>query len=327
VTTSAAIPYIAEGHIDLGGATNNAINRLAKYASRIVESGKPIPQSPFITWAADRLVGKDKQDLVFFLQGRRGSGKSYSCLYISKRLAEAIAARKGGVWQDYFSLENCATLEDSDGILQLLSKTKNNQVVVVDDASVAISNRAWNSQENRNWNALLTVCRTRRWALFINAPLRGHVDIQTRQLCDFTGTVYKSFHAGGFNILKVTSSEMSTTGKEYNKRLSFNNAKVDFWVTFLPDEELARKYDETRSKATETLNERVLGGNEKKEKPALSIAQRNTDKLVEEKGDMIRKFVEENEGKCSIRSVASKFKISHLSATRVIDELNLRLEK
>lgn len=321
MTEKQSIPYIIEGLIHCGGATGGSIKRLAIYASQIIESGQPIPKSPFIEWAADRLTGKDRQDLVFFLQGRRGCGKSYSCLYMAKRLAEAIAARKGGTWQDYFSLDNCATLEDSEGVLKLLQSRGKNKVIIVDDASVAISNRAWNSQENRNWNALLSVCRTNRWALFINAPLRAHVDLQTRQLCDFTGTVYKSFHAAGFNVLKITSSELSTTGKEYNKRLNFGNKKVDFWVTFRPDEELAREYDKARDAATLRLNERIVEGKKNHEKPTRQTAEQNTSKVLSEKGYEIRKFIADSGGKCSNRSIAAKFKLSELSAARVVDAL------
>ena len=86
--------------------------------------------------------------------------------------------------------------------------------------------------ENRNFNALLSVCRTNRWILLLTAPLKKHTDNQTRDMVDITGVVYKSYHRGGFNFLKVTSGEISQSGKEYNHRMSFSKKKVDFWVSF-----------------------------------------------------------------------------------------------
>ena len=118
-TNPYGVPFIAPGLINLGAANGSALRRLANYAQAIIKSGEPIPPSPFVEWAADRITGEDKQDLTFFLQGRRGSGKSYSCLYLAKRLAEAIARRVGGTWGDYFGLGNVATLEDTQRVLKL----------------------------------------------------------------------------------------------------------------------------------------------------------------------------------------------------------------
>jgi hypothetical protein len=107
---------------------------------------------------------------------------------------------------------------------------------------------------------------------------------------------------------------------DYSKRLCFGGKKIDFWATLRPDKELSKKYDEARSKATEALNERVAGGKKEKQ-PTISIAQRNTDKLVAEKGAAIRKFMDESGEKCSIRSVASQFNLSEQSAARVVSAI------
>ena len=321
------IPYIAPGLIDLGPSNGGAIKRFAVYAQSIINSGKPIPESPFIEWAAERITGDDKQDLVVFLQGRRGSGKSYSCLYIAKRLARAIAKRKGGTWQDYFSLKNCCTLEDNETVLRILNEAGMYQVVIIDDAALAVSNRAWNSPQNKNFNALLSVCRTNRWALFFTAPLKSHIDNQIREMCDFTGTVYKSFHRGGFNILKITSSEISTlNNKEYTKKLHFSDKKVDFWVTFHPDEELAKQYDIQRDAGTKRVNSRIVetGTFRGTEKPGqkCSIAEKNLENVIKIHGEEIRVFVQKNPD-TSMNKIAVKFCISHQTAARVCDRLGI----
>jgi hypothetical protein len=324
---SDAIPFISgsPGLIDLGPTNPSAIKRLANYAQAIVKSGAPMPESPFIEWAADRVTGTDRQDLVFFLQGRRGSGKSYSCLWIGTRLGEAISKRKGGDWRDYFSLKNVAVLEDSERIMQLLNTTGKYQVVLIDDAALAISNRSWNSAANRNFNALLSICRTRRWILLLTAPLKKQTDNQVRELCDINGTVYRSFHKGGFNILKITSSEISTSGKEYNHRLSFDKKKVDFWVTFKPDPELSRDYDIERDKSAHEINARIVKtGSFMSEKtiqlPLLSVAERNTEAIIKKDGNEIRKFMQETPG-VSINKIAAQFGLSYQKASQVVSKI------
>ena len=320
--TTPTIPFIGEsGLIDLGPANPSALRRLANYAQELVKNGLPLPDSPFIEWAADRVTGEDRQDLVFFLQGRRGSGKSYSCLWIGKRLGQAIAKRMGGKWQDYFSLKNVATLEDTDAIMRLLSTTGKYQVVLVDDCSLAISNRSWNSPENRNFNALLSVCRTNRWILLLTAPLKKHTDNQTRDMCDLTGMVYKSFHKGGFNILKITSSEISTAGKEYTRRMNFGKRKIDFWVTFRPDTELTEAYDKQRDSSAKEVNKRIVEtgsfkSSAKKEIPNQSIAERNVDRVIKRCGGDIREAIKENPD-ISVNQLSIKFGISYQQMSRV----------
>jgi len=322
-----AIPYIPgySGVIDLGPSNGSALKRLANYAQSLINSGEEIPKSPFIEWAADRVTGEDRQDLVFFLQGRRGSGKSYSCLWIGKRLAEAIARRIGGTWKDYFSLKNVATLEDTDSILKLLSTVGKYQIVLVDDCSLAISNRSWNSPENRNFNALLSVCRTNRWILLLTAPLKKHTDNQVRDMVDLNGTVYKPFHKGGFNVLKITSSEISPAGKEYTRRLNFGKRKIDFWVTFKPDKELTAEYDKQRDQSALDVNQRIITtgsfkGAAKKEKPAGTLAERNADAIIQKQGDAIAKYMKDNPG-ASMNQVCAKFGHSYQLMSRVVTRI------
>jgi hypothetical protein len=323
-----AIPFVSgkhQGLIDLGPANPSAIRRLAHYASELIKSGEPIPDSAFIEWAADRITGHDRQDLVIFIQGRRGSGKSYSCLWIGKRLGIAIAKRKGGEWNDYFNLANIATLEDTDRIMQLLSETGKYQVVLIDDAGIAVSNRSWNSVENRNFNALLQICRTRRWVLLLTAPLKKQTDNQTRDLCDLNGTVYKSFHGEGFNILKITSSEISPTGKEYNHRMNFGKKKVDFWVTFKPDEDLTREYDRQRDSAAIEINKRIVKTgtfkvDRSKQTHLKTLAERNVDEVIKRDGQKIKQYIIDNPG-ISMNKVAAHFCMNYQKAARVIETL------
>jgi len=317
---------IGNGLVALGPSNPTSLRRMANYCGALVKSGEPIPPSPFIAWAADRLTGSDRQDLVLIIQGRRGSGKSYSALYIGKRLAEAIAERKRGTkWQDFFGLDSCATLEDSEKVLQLLNDSGKHKVVLIDDASLAVSNRSWNSPQNRNFNALLSVCRTNRWCLILTAPLKKHLDNQIREMSDLSCTVYKSFHTAGFNILKINSSDIGGSGKEYLHRMSFDKKKIDFWATFKPDAELTKEYDRQRDESARTLNKRIVetGSFKKLSKqlePKISTAERNDLVFIEEQGKNLKKFLQDNPG-ASINKISARFGLTGPRMQRIVNRV------
>lgn len=321
------------GLFPLGPANPSAVKRLAIIASDIVKNKKPIPESPFCEWAADRVCGEDRQDLVFFLQGRRGSGKSYSFLYVGKRLAEAIARRKGGTWKNYFSLKNIAALEDTEKVLELLNNSSECQVVLIDDAAIAISNRSWNSPENKNFNALLTVCRTRRWILLLTAPLRKHVDVQTRELCDLTGVVFKSFHKGGFNLLKITSSDISSSGKEYTHRLNFGGKRIDMWIAFAPDPDLAKEYDIARAESAKQMNERIVqtgtfkgSSSPKQEKKRIDRTEQHDLEFINEHGPSMTAWARSHPD-ASINQLAARFGVGYHVCTRLASKLGITFNR
>jgi hypothetical protein len=314
-----SIPYVPKeegipsGVICLGANNPSAMNRLVYFAKKIAKKEEPLPQSPFCEWAADRITGTDRQDLVMFLQGRRGSGKSYTALYLGKRLGQSIAKRRGGKWKDYFSLNNCCTLEDNEKVLALLNSAGMYQVVLIDDCSLAISNRAWNSPQNRNFNALLSVCRTNRWILLLTAPLKKHVDNQTREMCDITAQVYKSYHHEGFNVIKATSAEISTSGKEYTHKLNFCKRKMDFWVAFKPDEQLTRDYDIQREESAKRLNARIVTTGtymgEAVQKPKKNLSAENAESFISEHGAELVDMLNKNP-KLSITKMSAHFAVS-----------------
>lgn len=312
--------------LHLGAKNRAALHRMAEHIQKKMSSGEEIPQSPFIEWCADRITGVDKQDLVIFLQGRRGSGnvkgflpfslyarKSYTALYWGQRIAEAIARRKGGTWHDYFGIDQCATLDSTDAILTLLRNTKQNMVICLDDASLAISNRQYNSPENKNWNALLSVCRVRRWCLILTSPLKKHVDNQTREMVDLTATVAFSNHLKGWNAVKLTRSSLGASGKEYSNRLSFRGKKIDYFISLKPDRELLYQYDKRRDEQTTALNNLIVEtGSFKPAKPkGPSITERNRAELYKQIGAEVKSELTQTP-KPSVNSLCGKYGVSYI---------------
>ena len=327
------IPFIdtAQGLLNLGPSNPGALLRMANYTQAAIDQKLILPDSAFCEWAATRITGKDKQDLVIFIQGRRGSGKSYTALWTGYRLGLSIARRMGGKWQDYFSLKNVATLEDSARVMEIMELAGKYQVVIVDDCSLAISNRSWNSPQNKNFNALLSVARTKRWILIMTAPLKKHVDNQVREMCDITFDIYKSYHVGGFNIVKITSSDIGARGKEYNRKMVFDRKKISFWASFRPPQELVEEYDVQREAAACALNKRIVEtgsfqpAQKKKEEPK-TRNQKAKEKNFEQYGDKISKILLK-EPDISVSELSGIVGLNWTATRNVIEELGLPVKK
>lgn len=258
--TNAGIPIgiYTQGHVDLGPANNSALKRLASIATKIYLNNLPIPPSPLIEYITERTGGKSKLDFAQTLWGKKGSGKSYSSLSMGCRYALVMAEKYGQNPRDYFTLDNCVLLEDTDRVMQLMDEAEKHQAILVDDASTAASNRDALTKNNKNLNKIQTVSRTKRWFSTFNMPVRSHVDLQIRELSDATCRVYGSYHEGGFNILKVHSTdvvEFKGKNEPRSRRYSFNGRKFDFWVAFTPDifhkdfAGIVEKYDKQRDEA------------------------------------------------------------------------------
>jgi hypothetical protein len=339
------VPFIkgTNGLIDLGPSNPSAVKRLANYVQLIVNAKVPIPPSPFITRYAERITDlEDKQDLIFFLSGRRGSGKSYSHLYIGKRFGEEIARiadKDPTKWEEYFNLDNCALLEDTDRIMMVLRKAKKHQVILIDDVGVGASAKNWNSRQNKNLGKIVTVCRTNRWILLLCAPLKKQADNTIREFTDLHGKVFESFHSkdAGFNILKINKIEVSERSNEdYHYRLKFSDRKVDFYVTLRPDKKMADDYDIQREEAVIRLNislapdpEEENGNAQKK-----SRAEKNLEFFLQTTppgkqhtmAEDIALYAKLNPG-ATVNKLAAHYMKSNLIMERAVEKLGIQVKK
>jgi hypothetical protein len=211
-----------------------------------------------------------------------------------------------------------------------LQASKKFQVIIVDDASLAISSRQWNSEANQNWNALLTVCRTKRWMIILTSPLKSMLDIQTRDLTDFNIHVWKPFHVGGFNILKIFSSEKSYVGKnqEFSKRFAVGKRKPRYWIAFSPPKEMCEEYDRLRDSGTTEINRRIVetGSYRPAPKPQKTQAKKRLDGLVKEKGDLAKEILE-SDPKISINSLSMKLGLTHHRCGELLGVLGIERQK
>ena len=320
------------GFVPLGAATPSAMKRFAIFVQGHLDSGLPIPRSEFCKYVAKRVCDPDdKQDFIGAVQGPRGSGKSYSCLYILGRISEEIARIKGGEPQDYFDPEkNVIALEDAANVSELLANTKKFQCILIDDGSVSIGNHDWNSRDSKNFVKIATTCRTRRWVIIVNAPRMKTLDNSFRDFVQVTISVVGSYHKGGFNLLKANFNQFSlTTGKTYHHKLKYFGHKIDIWAAFAPAADVVEKYDRVREESAIRLNTRIATtGNASPQKVynKKSRSEINAENEIEKYGETLKKLVSETPD-ISVRQLSAELCLSGQNVQRMITQMGISIKQ
>ncbi|MDD3019787.1 MAG: hypothetical protein PHX61_02250 [Alphaproteobacteria bacterium] len=290
-----------KGYTDLGSANGSAVGRFAVIATNILKHNLPIPPSPFTEMIVDRTTGFDKQDFRETLDGPPGIGKSYSAAYKAGRYAIEAAERFGQDPKDYFCKDNCALLEDTEKIMQILDEADKQQAIIIDDAGVSAGNRDFATQSNKNISKVIQTCRTKRWYVQFNMPVVTHIDLQIRELVTAKSRVFKAFHAGGFNLLKTNSSHiraMFPKNKEYNPRFEFFGRKFDFWIAYCIDimdayKGFSESYDKARDAAADRLIH-MISNEERDANDPRSKTMKRWDDEVKKLKPIIQKMLQED---------------------------------
>ena len=278
------------GIFKMGAQNHAALKRFIAYTKWVIATQKNVPRAPFVKHIAARITGKDKQDFSMILSGRKGSGKSYSSLRICQMVAKAVAEELKGKPEDYFTLDNCCLLEDTDMINKIIKTAGKHQIILIDDAGVAVGSRDFATQKNKNFNKLLATCRTKRWMILLNVPAKSHIDKQIRELVDCWGKVYKSCHEDGFNVLKINMVEISESreNQTYIKRYTFDRHKIDFWSVLSPDQQTSDQYDVRRDAAAQRIIDSQITG---EEAPVLSKREMHRQNMLNKYSERIVQMI------------------------------------
>lgn len=285
----------ADGIINLHARNKSAITRFAAIVTRMIKKKVEIPPNLWIQYIAQRVTGKDKQDFSMMMTGRKGKGKSYSSLRIAQVLAVEIAKITGKTPDDYFTLENnCCLLEDTEGINRIIKSAGLNQIILIDDAGVAVGSRDFATTKNKNFNALLSTCRTKRWVIILNVPAKSHIDKQIRELVDCWAKVVIKMHDCGFNILKINSVEINENNqnKPYGKRYQFGKRKIGMYAVLSPDPLTAEKYDTLRDAAAQRIIDASITGDEE---PKLSKREQHRQEMLTKYSERIIEMLDDGQ--------------------------------
>ena len=328
IAAGVPIEIYEKGYVNLGPKNRSAIGRFANICTDIIKHELPIPPSPMIEFIVGRTTGKSKQDFTAIVDAKKGAGKSYSSIYLAALYAIQIAYKFNQNPKDYFSLENCALLEDTEGITKILDEAEKQQVIIIDDAGTAIGSRDFAQQKNKNFNKILATCRTKRWFVILNVPISSHIDVQVRELIDANIHIYKSFHEAGFNMLKINSSEsMFKFGKKkvIEKRFSFFKKKFDFWCAYTPDildqfKGFTDAYDKQRDEAANRIISDITSQEKERGNP-MTKQEKKRMKAILEHGKTIQLMVEQG---ASARAMTAKTGLTDHMINLIKAELKLK---
>ena len=301
INAGVPIEIYTTGVVNLGPSNRSSIKRMANISQLILDNELPLPPSPFIEMVADRTGGKSKQDFRLTLDGDPGMGKSYTSTYMAGRYAVEMAYRTGKEPEEYFTLENCALLEDTERITQILDDAGNQQAIVIDDAGVAADSRDFATTSSKNMGKIYQTCRTKRWFTIFNIPRLTHVDLRIRELVTAKANIYRSFHEGGFNIVKIHSSKITSRGyKKYEKnpRLTFDGKKIDFFTAYSTDLldpylGLVKEYDIARDLAGARLIHEIAGEEKLNNNPGPSKREVKEQEMITKYLEKVKTMIDE----------------------------------
>ena len=227
----------------------------------------PTPVNDIVGWIARRITGQHKLDCIVVVYGDRGVGKSLVCGYLGERLDKRLCMIDGLPPKSHFSIDNVRSV-DKSGTLAMLSpdrlKERENQVFVLDDASIATNARSFQSPENQYLNFVLTTARIYRHCIIINTIAADLIDSVARSFADvgilvegiIPGTTINQcriYHMGRSNHMGFGRKAKESIGKFHLVTIAKEPTRMTRWYTNKPTDEFTTSYDILRKVNTDNL--------------------------------------------------------------------------
>ena len=166
---------------------------------------------PFLKMVYSRLHRQD-MDFLLLIVGERGSGKSTAAV----RLCELVDPN--------FTIDNVVFSPSEFAALLKSGTLKDGSAVLLDELGVAAGSRDWASVQNKSFNALSQVFRTRHLFVVFTAPSEKMVDSQVLKNLAAVATVAAKFTSRQLTWLKILRIQpASLTDVVYHKYYRFFN--------------------------------------------------------------------------------------------------------
>lgn len=227
----------------------------------------PTPANDVIGWLVRRMTGQRTLDAIVSVYGDRGNGKSYVCGYIGERVDKRLCHLTDAEPGSYFTIDNVRSV-DKSGSLEMLTpknmREKPNQVYVLDDASIATNARNFQSEYNKNLNAILTTARIYRHCIIMNTVSSNMIDAIARSFADIgilvkgllPGTTINEcrvFRMGQTNHMGFGKGAKENSGKYFHILVNGEQHRMKTWYTNKPSEAWCDAYDKLRKENTDRL--------------------------------------------------------------------------
>lgn len=250
------MPLSAMNYFDEIGRGEQA-HRISEFMKR---NPKADQEKPLARIFAERVTGRHKKDVLMLLVGERGSGKSYTLLYLALRCAEEIAKELGGKPEDYFTLKNVAVIQD-EGLEARMRNLQQYNVYILDDAGVGWDSRAFATNMNRKLNHILQTCRTDNCILLISVIDPFTIDKVPRTMVRYYGEMAEQLHDYGQNLVKIfRNRRLYRAGKNLTPHLRLGRNKVARrWIAYAPSPEIADEYDRVRDENAKKVRDQISG--------------------------------------------------------------------
>ena len=213
-----------------------------------------------------RVCSAHEKNVIFVLFGEPGSGKSVSLLQLALHCSIWISHLRGGTPSQYFSMKNCAVIDDT--IMEtVVNNIKPYQIVILDDAGAqGFSARNAMSSGNKSISSALQVIRPFHNIIFISAPTSQMVDVQAKRLAMWYGECTPR-HDEGITLLKIfrLSQAMRENATYYSYMTHGAETAIRHWCQ-LPPAALKEVYDRVRREQTVALSDRNRDKAEKRRK-------------------------------------------------------------
>lgn len=238
---------------------------------------KKIPN--FAEAIAKRITGSHNQDFRVIVTGSFGKGKSTFCLYLGYRIAEEVAKRIGGSWQDYFNRSTIA-IADEDEIKQLFLSLKNHCVYLLDDVGKAWGARNFMSELNRLFNDIFQLMRTARTCLIVSIASTFLVDKVPRQLAYVLVEMDQSLYNYGISTVKIKKiKHRPQFGDTHYPFYTHGRSRVVRHISYLPPEELMIDYVKERERVEIILREKAKNAKDIKIEKEVTVRDKILDCL------------------------------------------------
>jgi hypothetical protein len=219
---------------------------------------KAYPGSPsFAMIVAERVTNPyQDMDCIILIVGRKRSGKSTQAVALAEEISWWVAwIRREPDPKKFFDIATNVISVSRMGGLGLFTSpriTQVNNIFVIDDAKINLSNRKFNSAENQLQNDIATIVGPFRLVLIYTMVFKKTIDVGTRELADFIIEIRSSNPFTEQTFGKIYFYETSGDGTEYKKYLRWKDPKTGItyrikdWIGTLPTPEVLSAYNSMR---------------------------------------------------------------------------------
>ena len=208
---------------------------------------------------ANVISGKHNQDVRLLTVGGQGKGKSMFELYLAYEVACRMAEKRGGEWNDYFSIDNVAIAKTQD-VLELFGNMKKHNIYIADDVGLAWGARDYAKKVNKFMNVIFQLMRTRRNFIQVSIISNFLLDKVPRSLMNKYIEMDMSLFDYGLSFPKVFNvvqkPRKSTPFTIYPR---YGNIKVVRYEGHLPPKDLIEEYNKRREAVEKEVRDEKIG--------------------------------------------------------------------